>query len=43
MRGPDGEHIVWVEHTTETLTALIHRLLDVHSALRDLFGSGQID
>lgn len=42
-RNPSGEHIAWVEHTDATLTALIGRLLNVYSALRDLFGSGEID
>jgi hypothetical protein len=42
-RGPSGEHIIWVEHTEETLTALIGRLLKVYSALSSLFGSGEID
>lgn len=42
MRGPSGEHVVWVEHDSKTLTALIERLLALHSTLRDLFATGEL-
>jgi hypothetical protein len=36
-RGADGECIGWVEHTIETLEALIRELVEVNAALRELF------
>ncbi len=40
-RGPDGDYIVWVEHTIETLELLITQLVDVNAALRGLFNDPQ--